>query len=318
MAPVVPKLVLNNGATLPAIGLGTISFNESHEKIKFAIVTAIRMGYRHIDTASGYHNEELVGEALQEAFRLQLVKREELFVTTKLAPDHMAPTDIIPSLQSSLSKLQLKYIDLYMVHWPLQLKKGAKIPPKEDDFLPLDLRSSWATLEQCVKEGLTKSIGVSNFSVAILRDLLSFAKIPPVVNQVELHPRWQQKRLREFCASAGIIVEAWSPLGAPGQKYGTDDLLMNNVLQGIAAKHQKTSAQVCLRWIIECGCSAVPKSFNRLRMSQNFGIFDWKLDEEDHEMIASIPQNKYFLASFLCNNTTSPFKTVEELWDGDV
>lgn len=311
-------LKLNNGMTMPSVGLGTISFNESDEKIKFAIVTAIRMGYRHIDTASGYHNEMLVGEAFREAFRLELCKREDLFVTTKLSPDEMAPGDIIPSLENSLSKMKLDYIDMFMIHWPLQLKKGSKMPPREGDFLPVDLRSSWATMELCVEKGLAKSIGVSNFNVAILKDLVSFAKILPVVNQVELHPRWQQQRLRAYCASVGIIVEAWSPLGAPGQKYGTHDLLANLTIKQIADKHHKTTAQICLRWILECGCSSVPKSFNRLRMSQNFGIFDWKLDEEDHRMIASILQNRYFLANFLCNKTTSPYRTVEDLWDGDV
>ncbi|XP_024384546.1 non-functional NADPH-dependent codeinone reductase 2 [Physcomitrium patens] len=312
-----PTLKLNNGGTMPAIGLGTISFNESDEKIKFATLTAIRMGYRHVDTASGYHTEVLLGEALQEAMKLNLVTREDMFVTTKLAPDEVDPRDIVPSLRNSLSKLQLEYVDLLMIHWPLQLKKGAKMPPREGDFLPFDLRATWATLEQCVEKGLTKSIGVSNFNVKILNELMSFAKIPPVVNQVELHPRWQQKRMREYCASVGIIVEAWSPLGAPGQKYGTHDLLANSTLQQIAQKHQKTTAQVCLRWIFECGCSSVPKSFNRLRMSQNFAIFDWQLDEEDHKWIDAIPQNKYFLAAFLCNKTTSPFRSVDELWDGD-
>lgn len=311
-------LKLNNGATIPALGLGTITFNDSPEKIKNAILTALRMGYRHIDTANGYHNELIIGEALQEAFKSKLVTRDEMFVTSKLGPAEMDPPDVLPTLQASLSKLKLEYLDLYLIHWPLKLKKGASFPPREEDILPLDLRSTWEALEECVHKGLIKAIGVSNFNVAILKDVMSFAKIPPSVNQVEMHPRWQQKRLRDYCASVGIVVEAWSPLGAPGQKYGTADLLSNNILLQIAEKHGKTTAQVSLRWIVECGCSAVPKSFNRLRMSQNFAIFDWHLDEEDHAKIKTISQNRYFLASFLANSTTSPFKSVEELWDGDV
>eukprot|EP01018_Ginkgo_biloba_P020470 Gb_35334 [translate_table: standard] len=187
-----------------------------------------------------------------------------------------------------------------------------------DDFLPLDIRSTWKAMEKCVELGLTKSIGVSNFSCKKIEDLLGYAKIPPAVNQVEMHPMWQQQKLREHCSKLHIHVSAWAPLGSPGKSWGSKLLLDSHVIQEIAQKYSKTTAQVALRWGIEQGVIVVPKTVNERRLHENFGIFDFQLIDEDHKIIGMLEQRKLFTGIEFVSPARGPYKTLDELWDGEI
>eukprot|EP00253_Pinus_taeda_P002086 PITA_02086 len=236
-------LELNTGTKIPLVGLGTAAMNQNPEDIKTAVATAIEVGYRHFDTASLYRSECPLGDALKDVFLKGLVAREEVFVTTKLWCGDL--DDPVSALRTSLKNLQLDFVDLYLIHWPVRLRKEASFPiPKEEDFLPLDLESVWQGMEQCVHLGLTKAIGVSNFSSKKIGDLLSHAKIPPAVNQVEMHPLWQQQKLRDYCSKVNIHVSAWSPLGGPPNAQGSNGVIDNPVIKEIAEKYGKTTAQV--------------------------------------------------------------------------
>eukprot|EP01018_Ginkgo_biloba_P024816 Gb_30795 [translate_table: standard] len=310
---------MNTGATIPLIGLGTIALSQKKHEIKAAVATALQVGYRHFDTASVYGAEHALGEALNEAFQSGIVKRDEVFVTSKLwNDDHDDP---VSALKTSLDKLQLEYLDLYLIHWPVKVRKGANpLQPKEEDFLPLHIESTWRGMEQCVELGLTKAIGLSNFSCKKIEDLLSYAKIPPAVDQVEMHPVWQQKKLRDYCSKMNIHVSAWSPLGGPGLPWGSNSnaVMDNPVIHGIAKIHGKSPAQVSLRWGLEQGVSVIPKSYNKGRVTENFQIFDWCLTAEDHEKISKIDQRKFFPAEAMVNSTTSSYRTIQDLWDGEI
>lgn len=308
---------LNSGFKIPLIGLGTAALPQNEDDLKEAVATALKLGYRHFDTANIYGTEPSLGEALSGPFQSGVVMRGEVFVTSKLsASDHEDP---ISALKTSLKKLQLEYLDLYLIHWPINLRKGASHPiPKEEDFLPLDIKSVWRGLEQCVELGLTKSIGVSNFSCKKIEDLLTYANIPPAVNQVEMHPLWQQKKLRDYCSNIKIHVSAYSPLGSSGTYYGTNAAMENTVIQEIAKRRGKTVAQVLLRWGLEQGVSVLPKSYNKGRIADNYQIFDWSLTRNDHEKISELEQKKIVRRDELINSTTSPYKTIEDLWDGEI
>jgi len=308
---------LNTGTRIPLIGLGTASSNPNHEEIKAAVITAIEVGYRHFDTASLYRSEGGLGDGLKEACLKGLVAREEVFVTTKIWCEDL--DDPVSALRTSLKNLQLEYVDLYLIHWPIKLRKGASFPiPTEEDFLPLDLQSVWQGMEQCVHLGLTKAIGVSNFSCKKIGDLLSHARIFPAVNQVEMHPLWQQKKLRDYCSKVNIHVSAWSPLGGAPNAQGSNGVMDNPVIKEIAEKHGKTTAQVVLRWGLEQGVSVLPKSYNKGRIAQNFQVFDWSLTAEDHAKMSRLEQKKSNWGLEMINSTTSPYKSVEELWDGEI
>jgi len=308
---------LSSGLKIPLIGLGTAALPQNEDNLKEAVVTALKVGYRHFDTASIYGTEPALGEALNGAFQSGVVMRDEVFVTTKIYPgDHEDP---VSALKTSLKKLQLEYLDLYLIHWPINLRKEASHPnPKEEEFLPLDIKSVWRGLEQCVELGLTKSIGVSNFSCKKIEELLRYANIPPAVNQVELHPLWQQKKLRDYCSKVNIHVSAYSPLGASGTHYGSNAAIENTVIQEIAERHGKSVAQVLLRWGLEQGVSVLPKSYNKGRIAENYQIFDWSLTRNDHEKISELEQKKILRREGLVNPTTSPYRTVEDLWDGEI
>ncbi|PIA62288.1 hypothetical protein AQUCO_00200346v1 [Aquilegia coerulea] len=293
----------------PLIGFGSVAYPiAASDSIKTAIVNGIKHGYRHFDTASVYQTEQLLGEAIAEALQVGLIKsRDELFITSKLWCSDAHHDRVLPALQNTLKTLQLDYLDLYLYEFPI---------PKEE-LVPQNVESVWAAMEECQALGLTKSIGVSNFSSKKLEQLLSTAKTPPAVNQVEMNPVWQQNKLREFCKSKGIIITAFSPLGAKGTSWGTNKVMDSEVLNEIAQARGKTHAQVCLRWLHEQGICVVVKSHNEERMKGNLEIFNWALTPEESAMIQQLPQSRGHTGDDFVS-VDGPFKSLEELWDGEI
>ncbi|KDO47296.1 hypothetical protein CISIN_1g020174mg [Citrus sinensis] len=316
----VPEVKLSSASghrKMPVIGLGSAVDNIDESAMKSAVLESIKLGYRHFDTASLYGTERALGEAIAEALKLGLVaSREELFITTKLWCSDAHRDLVVPALKKSLKTLQIEYVDLYLIHWPMSAKPSEKLRNDipEEDLVSLDYNGVWEAMEECQRHGLTKSIGVSNFSPKKIETILAFATIPPTVNQVEMNPAWQQRKLVEFCKSKSIIVTAFSPLGAVGSSWGTNQVMNNEALKQIAAAHGKTVAQVCLRWIIEQGATAAVKSFNKERLKENLEIFDWALTDDDHDKIRQIPQRRMMPRDdFIIPH--GPFKTPEDLWD---
>jgi methylglyoxal/glyoxal reductase len=255
---------LSNGVKMPWFGLGVFKVEEGSEVVE-SVKAAIRNGYHSIDTAAIYQNEEGVGQAIRESG----IAREELFVTSKVWNADLGYESTIAAYETSLKKLGLDYLDLYLIHWPVEGK----------------YKEAWRALETLYKEGRVKAIGVSNFHVHHLEDIMKDAEIKPMVNQVEYHPRLAQKEIRAFCLEHGIQLEAWSPL-MQGQ------LLDNEVLQGIAQKHNKSVAQVILRWDLQNGVVTIPKSIKEHRIIENSQVFDFELSAEDMETIDSLNQDQ--------------------------
>nr|ACJ84290.1 unknown [Medicago truncatula]AFK45975.1 unknown [Medicago truncatula] len=310
----IPQVVLkssSNQSNMPVIAFGTAAVtNNDGEITKVAVIEAIKSGYRHFDTASIYGSEEALGEAIEEALQLGLIgSRDELFITSKLWVTDNFPHLVLPALQKSLQTLKLEYLDLYLIHWPISVKPGNwELPYAEELITTFDLKGVWTSMEECQKLGLTKYIGVSNFTRKKLEDLLSFAIIPPSVNQVEMNPVWHQKKLKEYCEAKGIIITAFSPLGAKGASWGSNEVMDSEILKQIAEERGKNIAQVCLRWLYEQGVTMAVKSYNKERMKQNMEIFDWSLAKDDHEKIDQIKQIRV-------NN--GPVVFIPNLWDGE-
>lgn len=247
-----------------------------------------------------------------------VASREDLFVTSKVWCADAHRDRVLPALRRTLSNLQMEYVDLYMVHWPVTMKAGRFTAPfTPEDFEPFDMRAVWEAMEECHRLGLAKAIGVCNFSCKKLETLLSFATIPPVVNQVEINPVWQQRKLREFCRAKGIQLCAYSPLGAKGTHWGSDSVMDSGVLHEIAKSKGKTVAQVCLRWVYEQGDCLIVKSFDEGRMKENLDIVDWELSEEERQRISKIPQRKINQGRRYVSEH-GPYKSFEELWDGEI
>ncbi|XP_021747957.1 non-functional NADPH-dependent codeinone reductase 2-like [Chenopodium quinoa] len=317
----IPRIQLShNGGSIPVLGFGTAPDPPVAAEItKTAVLTAIEAGYRHFDTACLYYTEQPLGEAIAQAIKQGLItSRDDLFITSKLWCSDGHRDRVVPALQATLRKLNLDYVDLYLIHWPVSSKPGVyEYPIKKEDFMAMDYKSVWEGMEECKKLGLAKSIGVSNFSRTKLAQILSFATIPPAVNQVEVNPSWQQKEMIEFCKAKGVLVTAYSPLGAFGTFYGSKNVMESDVLKEIANRRNKSVAQVCLRWGVEQGIAVVVKSFNKERMKQNLDIFDWELSAEDLEKIRKIPQYRVCRGLDYTSNF-GPFVTIEELWDGEI
>ncbi|XP_071689699.1 D-galacturonate reductase-like [Rutidosis leptorrhynchoides] len=300
MAISIPETTINssNGRRpipLIGMGLGRSTTDITSENVKTAIIEAIKVGYRHFDTAAVYGTEQPLGEAIEEALRLGLIKSQtELFVTTKLWCTATEGHLVLPAIKQSLKNLRLEYVDLYLIHWPVTLKcKESKFPIPNEWVSTINIKQVWEAMENCQNLGLTKSIGVSNFHPQKLEQILSFAKIPPAVNQVEMNPVWQQKKLNEFCKKHDILLTGYSPLGAGGNSWGHNRVIESDVLQDIAKFRGKSVAQISLRWLYEQGVGFVVKSFNQERMKQNLEIFDWSLSEEELNKISQIPQQKH-------------------------
>ncbi|MCM3033281.1 MULTISPECIES: aldo/keto reductase [unclassified Niallia] len=255
---------LNNGVEMPRFGLGVFKVEEGQEVID-SVKSAIKAGYISIDTAAVYKNEEGVGQGIKESG----ANREDLFITTKVWNADQGYESTLAAFETSIQKLGLDYIDLYLVHWPVKGK----------------YKETWKALEKLYKDGKVKAIGVSNFHQHHLEDLLEEAEIVPMVNQIELHPLLSQVELRDFCKEKGIVVEAWSPL-AQGK------LLDNPVLAEIAGKYNKSTAQIILRWDLQNDIVTIPKSIKEHRIIENADIFDFELTNEDIDKINALNKNE--------------------------
>ncbi|NVK76129.1 aldo/keto reductase [Streptomyces morookaense] len=254
---------------MPQLGFGVWQVPDAEATA--AVSHALEAGYRSIDTAAVYENEAGTGKALTSSD----IPRDELFVTTKLwnsASETWTRDSVLREFDASLAKLGLDYVDLYLIHWPRAMR---------DDYLTI-----WRTFAEIAESGRAKAVGVSNFHVPQLERLLAETSLVPAVNQIELHPNFAQAELRAFHAEHGIATEAWSPLGQGGE------LLKAPVLAGIAAKHGKSAAQVVLRWHLQLGNVAIPKSVTPARIRENIDVFDFTLDEDDMKALAALDSGK--------------------------
>ncbi|KAF8719576.1 hypothetical protein HU200_024313 [Digitaria exilis] len=310
----VESFVLNTGAIMPSVGLGTWQIEP--EAVCNAIYAAVKSGYRHIDSAVAYRNQKEVGLALKKLFEDGVVKREDLFITSKLWSGNHAPEDVEDDISSALEDLQLDYIDLYLIHGPIRIKKGTMLIP--ENLIPTDIPATWRAMEKLYESGKARAIGVSNFSCKKVEDLLAIARVTPAVNQVECHPVWQQAKLRKLCLSTGIHLSAYSPLGSPGSPgYCGPSVLSNPIVIYIAEKLQKTPAQVALRWGLQMGQSVLPKSADETRIKENFDIFDWSIPEDFMAKFSGIKQARLLKIEFAVQ-PQSGYNSLEDLWDGEV
>lgn len=254
MVDTVPRIRLNDGTDIPQLGLGV--FQVPPQEVADVVRYALECGYRSIDTAAGYENEEGVGEAIASSG----LPRVEIYLTTKLTNSEHGYEAALRAFDVSLKKLGLTYVDLYLIHWP-QPAKGLYV-------------ETWRALEKLKADGLARSIGVSNFLIPHLERLLAETDVVPAVNQIEVHPTFQQRELREYCWDHDIVPEAYSPLAR-------GEVLNHPLITELAAKYGKTPAQVILRWHIQEGHIVIPKSVTRSRIEENFRVFDFDLSEED-------------------------------------
>ncbi len=264
------NVILNNGVEMPALGLGVFQIPQ-FEECKKTVVDAIEVGYRLIDTAASYRNEEAVGAAIKESG----INREELFVTTRLGISDMGYEKTKKAFETSLNKLQLDYLDLYLIHQPYG-----------------DVHGSWKAMEELYQSGKIKAIGVCNFYSDRIMDLIVNNEITPAVNQIEAHPFYQRADDHKFLSENKVQMESWASFAE-----GRNNLFNNELLKGIGAKYNKSIAQVVLRWLIQRGIVVIPKSVRKERLIENISVFDFELSSEDIETIATLDtQNSLFFS----------------------
>ncbi len=305
---------------MPVLGLGT--WKSQPGEIGAAIRQAVEIGYRHIDCAWIYGNEPEIGAALHELISEGVVKREDLWITSKLWNDRHAAEDVRGAIETSLQNLQLNYLDLYLVHWPVCLRKGIYLPTKPDDYFTLEeqpLAGTWKAMEDLAEAGLARHIGVSNFSKKKLVDLLPQVKIRPEINQIELHPYLQQKELVDFCHHSKIGTTAYSPLGSRDRperlKAEAEPVLLEDPTVIAIAKSLGVSvAQVLLSWSIHRGSSVIPKSTNPGRMKENLEAASLSLSTHDMDAIGKLDRHRRYISGETWTLHGSPH-TLDSLWD---
>lgn len=308
------NLKFKNNDLMPAFGLGT--WKAEKGEVAAAIREAVRIGYRHFDCAAVYGNEKEIGQAFAGAFAAGEVKREDLWITSKLWNTHHRESEVRPALEKTLADLQLDYLDLYLVHWPVVVKPGAPFPFTADAFISLEevpLAETWRGMEAAHEAGLCRHIGVANFSIKNLEEIMASAKYPPEMNQVESHPFLRQQKLLDFCSENSIHFTAYSPLGS-GAGTGDLDLFTSPTIVEIAERKGAAPAQILIAWALQRGTSVIPKSTNPGRLRQNFEAAKIKLSDEEMKKINAIDRHHRFIDGSFWTPDGSPY-TLENLWD---
>eukprot|EP00105_Crassostrea_gigas_P024079 XP_011444204.1 PREDICTED: aldose reductase-related protein 2 [Crassostrea gigas] len=302
------SVTLSNGLHMPSVGLGT--WQSPKDELKVAVRAALDDGYRHIDTAYSYLNEDAIGEVLQEYIKSGKVKREDLFIVTKLAMIHMEPALVKRSIEMSLKKLQLDYVDLYLIHFPVQFAyegDDEKVFPVTEAggwkaAEKTDLIGTWKAMEELVDLGLTKSLGLSNCSISQVERICKISKHKPVSNQVECHIYLPQNELFDACKKLGLAVTAYAPFGSPGRfeqlrEIDAPVVLEDPVITKIAKRYSKSPAHILLRNLLQRGIIVIPKSVTPHRIRSNIQVFDFSLTKEEMEDIAGIKTKRRLFAA---------------------
>lgn len=313
-------LEFSNGDQMPALGLGT--WKSEPQAVYHAVKHAIKAGYRHIDCAWIYGNEDEIGQALEESFAEGTVKREDLWITSKLWNSFHKPEHVEEAIKLSLKALRIDYLDLYLMHWPVAHKEGVFLPKGAADLVSLEdcpVSATWGAMEDLVKQGLCRHIGVSNFSVTKLKKLTEAAAHKPEMNQLEMHPYLQQLDMVAFCRANGIHLTAYSPLGSPDRPARLKDedepvLLEEPLIATIAERLKVSPAQVLLGWSLKRGNAVIPKSVNPVRMEQNFEARNIEVSDEDCTAIEKLNRGRRYVNGSAWVVDGGPY-TIENLWD---
>ncbi|MCP9769452.1 aldo/keto reductase [Lacihabitans sp. LS3-19] len=309
-----------NGDQMPILGLGT--WKSAPGEVYEAVRTAIKIGYRHFDCAHLYGNEPEIGDALADAMKDGEVKREDLWITSKLWNNRHRLEQVEPAIKLTLKNLRLDYLDLYLIHWPIALKDDVNFPTNADEMVSLSqtpLSETWQGMINVKAQGLTKHIGTSNFSIKKIKDITAKTGEKPEMNQVEMHPFLQQNTLKEFCDVEGIFMTGYSPLGSadrPANRIveGEPKLFENEILKTLAERKKCSTAQIMLAWAVNRGTSVIPKSVRAERLKENLEAADIELSVTERSLLASVNLDyRYIKGDFWCLPGTD--YTIENLWD---
>lgn len=314
------NLAITDKVTIPALGLGT--WKSSNGEVSRAVAKALEIGYRHIDCASIYQNQKEIGTALTAALGVGQVKREELWITSKLWNNAHAKKHVQPALERTLKDLQLDYLDLFLIHWPVNFQPNIVFPKRPEEFVAPDaipIIETWQAMEKMVKKGMCRFIGVCNFNLPRLIDLRRQANIQPVMNQIELHPYLQQTKMFDYCKEHDVLLTAYSPLGSADRpaalkKDDEPSLLGHPVVLKIAEKRNITPGQVLLAWGLSRNTVVIPKSVNPERLQENFLAADLELEAQDLLAIEGLEQGYRFVDGAFFQTPGSPY-SVTGLWE---